>query len=160
MPAGCREGLFKNRNATVFSSQLQEFKDGWGVHPSLLSRICLLCPGGDKAHDEGETLLNKQPRKGQNGAKCAVVTRLAGCVNKPLLRLGTGGGNACPGCAASSAGGEWRFKSGWPPCGFVFCFSLNKYISIYIHLHCSRISGGWACLSVCLTYKGKPPVMP
>lgn len=90
----------------------------WGTtswpHPGR----CLLSPGVDRAHDEGEALLNKQLRKGRNDAKGAVVTDIRGCVNETLLRLGTGGGNVSPGRAVSSTGvngaAEWL---GW--CSFV-----------------------------------------
>lgn len=82
--------------------------------PGRVSGRCLLCPGVDKAHDEGEALLNKQLRTGQSEATRAAVTELQGRVDGTLLRLGTGGGNASRGRTASSAGGEWCLKSGWP----------------------------------------------
>lgn len=71
----------------------------------------MLSPDVDRTHDEGETLLNKQLRKGRNDAKRAVVTDIRGCVNETLLRLGVGGGNVSPGRAVSSTGvngaAEW-----------------------------------------------------
>lgn len=53
MPAGCKEGLFLNRNATVFSSRLKEFKDGWR--------------GGKRGWWRKDTLLG--PEGGQEGSR-------------------------------------------------------------------------------------------